>query len=100
MQGNATQDEGARFDLAVAGAAEPSRELISRHECPQRIGDIGVHARSSVQDRAPEYPLGVKVGNIETPQDAVCWQKEVEAHQETAGPGDTTDLADRLIEIG
>src|SRR5689334_11891710 len=100
MQSDAAQDVAARLDAAISGAAEVLGKRVDRHERPQRIRDVRVDSRTSVEDEAPERALRVQIGQVRASQQRVRREKEVEADQTAARPGHPANLRDRLLEVG
>src|SRR5437764_14264273 len=61
VQGDAAEEESARVDLAVTGAAEQGGEVVDGDEASQRIGNIGIDAWPPVKQCAPKGAVQKKI---------------------------------------
>src|SRR6516165_10176579 len=100
MQTDSTQDTLSHAHLLIAGTAEVAGEVVNGNEGPQRVGDICVDARFSMEHEAPENTLGVEIAEVDPAENAVGGQEEVQSDEQPAGAGDALDFAQGLFQVG
>src|SRR5262245_61978366 len=92
MQSDAAEQKAADVNLAVSVAAEQGREVVYRYKAAQRIRDVGIDARTAVEQRAPEGAVHEQIAQVDLPQGWIARQEEIQADQQPARPRDSLDF--------
>src|SRR5215469_12259938 len=84
-QANAALQERPAIERCKAHLQKQGEQFLETHETAQGIGNVGVNARTAVQEEPPKRAVEIKVAQIQAAKHK-SWRKEkIEHHQSPSG---------------